>query len=261
MRARFSEECDYGIEATWQRWMRETFAEERQIRIPEVIDPWTSRRVLTSRYIDGQNLDVFSRRASQADRDGAGETIWRFHYETIFRHGVFHLDPNPGNFLFAPDAVTFLDFGRVKRASASFHECWKRLLRAPLERDEDAAKQALVDIGYVTDASSFDFRPSLALVWSWAWPSLVDKPFHFTPEHIRRAWNAWAEDNTRANVDIHADMIFLPHVMLGRSGLLTTLRARVLCRDTIVGLLYPGGGAPPPYSDAELRRFGLPQSD
>jgi hypothetical protein len=35
------------------------------------------------------------------------------------------------------------------------------------------------------------------------------------------------------------------------------LRARVQCRDSFLPLLYPDGRrVPPPYSDAELRRFG-----
>jgi hypothetical protein len=46
--------------------------------------------------------------------------------------------------------------------------------------------------------------------------------------------------------------------MFGLGGLLTTLRARVRCRDVVVAALYPDARkAPPPYSGAELRRFGL----
>jgi hypothetical protein len=64
-------------------------------------------------------------------------------------------------------------------------------------------------------------------------------------------------DTTRASVDVPADMAFLPHYLIGNTGLLATLQARVRYRPALVAHLYPGGTAPAPYSDAELRRFGL----
>jgi predicted unusual protein kinase regulating ubiquinone biosynthesis (AarF/ABC1/UbiB family) len=257
VRARFLEECDYRIEAEWQRWMHKTFAGDPLIRIPAVVDRWTSRRVLTTRYVEGQNLDVFSRSASQAERDRAGVAIWRFFMETSVRYGVVNTDLNPSNFLFARDSVTFLDFGRVKRWSLHFHEQWQRMLRAAMERNEDEAKRALVDLGYVKNQASFDFRPILALLWTWMWPCLVDEPFAFTQEYLRRAWNVIATDPTRGSIDLLPEFAFVPNLILGSTGLTVTLRARVQCRDCMIALLYPDGRAPPPYSGADLRRFGL----
>jgi hypothetical protein len=54
----------------------------------------------------------------------------------------------------------------VKRTSAAFHDQWLRIHRAVLERNEDDAKRALVDIGYVKDPASFDFRPILTSFWT-----------------------------------------------------------------------------------------------
>jgi predicted unusual protein kinase regulating ubiquinone biosynthesis (AarF/ABC1/UbiB family) len=261
MRARHLEECDYRIEADWQRRMREMFTAVPQIHIPEVVERWTSRRVFTSHYVEGQTLDVFSRRASQTERDRAGEAILRFHFQTWQQHGVFNTDSNPGNFLFAPDRVTFLDFGRVQRASATYRNHLQRMQRALFERNEDDAKRVLVDIGYVKNPATFDFRPILLIYWTWSWPCLVDRPFAFTPMYLRRVWNVLVADTTRGSVDIPADMAFYPQYMIGTLGLLTKLQARVQCRDPMVAQLYPGGNAPPPYSDAELRRFGLIEGD
>jgi predicted unusual protein kinase regulating ubiquinone biosynthesis (AarF/ABC1/UbiB family) len=261
MRARFLEECDYRIEAQWQRSFREMFAGDPQIHIPEVVDRWTSQRVLTSGYVEGQTLDVFSRRASQTERDRAGEAIWRFCFHSTTQHGVFNTDPNPGNFLFGPNSVTFLDFGRVKRTSVAFSEHWKRMYRAMFERNESEAKRVLVDMGLVKNPATFDFRPILAIFWTRAWPYFVDRPFAFTPAHLRRVWNAHSADTTRGSIDVPADMTFFALQGLGFVGVLTTLRARVRFRDGMAAYLYPGGNAPAPYSDAELRRFGLLEGD
>lgn len=258
MRARFMEECDYVLEARTQAWARATFAHDPHIAVPRVIERWSGRRVLTTTFCGGESLETFAQHASQSERDVAGETLWRFYYEGVFSHRLFNADPNPGNFLFSPRVVTFLDFGRVKRISATFHEQWKRLLRAILERNRDDAKRMLVDVGYFKDTSTEDLRHTLDLFWSWSAPCLVDGRFAFTPRYLQSSWTTFASDTARTKVDIHADMVFLPHAMFGLSGLLTTLRARPRCREIILPLVYPPGSEiPPPYTNEELRRFGL----
>ena len=53
---------------------------------------------------------------SQAERDLAGEAIYRFVFRSIYQLHAFNGDPHPGNYLFRPGGhVTFLDFGLVKR--------------------------------------------------------------------------------------------------------------------------------------------------
>lgn len=260
-RARFSEECDYRLEAKNQQRAREIYARDSDLFIPQVFDRWCSRRVITSAFVEGKSVEAFARTASRTDRDRAGAALWRFFGGAIVGSGVFHADPNPGNFLVQRDGrVACLDFGRVKRMSPEFHTHWKRIFRATLERNEDEVKRAIVDIGYLKDPAGFDFGPTLRLLWSWTWPSLVDGPFTFTPEYLKHAWDVYAADTTRASVDFHADTIFLPTIVFGVSGLLTTLRARVDCRAAVVPALYPNGGAPKPYSADELRRFGLSDS-
>ena len=69
MRARFSEECDYALEARTQKWFHSVYADDPRIEVPAVIDRWSRRRVLTSTYCHGQSLEVFARQASQTDRD------------------------------------------------------------------------------------------------------------------------------------------------------------------------------------------------
>jgi predicted unusual protein kinase regulating ubiquinone biosynthesis (AarF/ABC1/UbiB family) len=144
LRTIYSNECDYRIEAKHHQWMCRTFGGDPHIRVPELSERFTSRRVITTRYVSGTPLETFARRASQAERDAAGDTLWRFSFQTILDHGTYNADQNPGNHLFAPGQVTFLDFGRVKRVSAEFHAFWKRWLRAVLERNEDDAKRAMV---------------------------------------------------------------------------------------------------------------------
>jgi predicted unusual protein kinase regulating ubiquinone biosynthesis (AarF/ABC1/UbiB family) len=198
---------------------------------------------------------------AKAERDCAGDAIFRFYFQSMTQHRAYNTDPNPANFVFGPSSVTFLDFGRVKRTSTTFAEQWKRMLRATLERNQDDAKRAFVDMGYVKNPATFDFRSVLAICWTWWWPYLVDRPFAFTEAYLRRVWNVFSADTTRGSSDWPADLTFIPLHWIGLAGVLATLRARVPCRDGMVAYLYPGGNAPAPYSDAELRRFGLVEAD
>jgi transcriptional regulator with XRE-family HTH domain len=258
LRARFAEECDYRIEAAGQTRIGELFGDDERMHVPRVVGRWSSRRVLTTTFGEGQSLEAFARRATQAERDRAAETLWDHYWRSILKHGVFNTDPNPGNFLFTSDRVTFLDFGRVKHFSQRFHDHWRRFLRALLERNEDEAKASLVDIGYVKEPATFDFRPVLALSWMWTLPCLVSRPFDFTPSYLRRSLKLFAADTTRARVNAHPDMAFVPHVMFGLAGILCTLRASISCREAVLASVYPRGARrPPPFTDSELRKYGL----
>ena len=116
LRTRMRDELDYRIEAANVRELRGRFAGHPFVSLPEVIEPLSTRRVLTSEWIDGWSWNEFIERATPAARQRAGESIWRFAQHAIHRLGVFNGDPHPGNYRFSPDGdVTFLDFGMVKR--------------------------------------------------------------------------------------------------------------------------------------------------
>ena len=72
------EELDYEREARNQTEFHEHFSGHPFIAIPSV-DPATStRRVLTSAWVDGMSWAEFESSADQAARQRAGESIWRF---------------------------------------------------------------------------------------------------------------------------------------------------------------------------------------
>src|SRR6185312_12870125 len=103
------------------------------------------------------DFETFSRRASQSDKDRAGHLMYRFVYESIFRHGLFNADPNPGNYLFDRRGVTFLDFGCVKRFPAEHLGRWRAVARAILERDFSRATELWIESGYIPEPDGFDF--------------------------------------------------------------------------------------------------------
>ena len=93
--------------------------------MPAVVDELSTQRVLTTEWVDGLAWADFLATADPAQRQRAGEVLFRFAQGSIHRLGVFNGDPHPGNYRFLPDGrVAFLDFGLVKRWTPGE---WERL--------------------------------------------------------------------------------------------------------------------------------------
>src|SRR5207302_11508963 len=74
--------------------------------------------------------------AGPAIRSRWGETIFRFVFASLHRHGLFNADPHPGNYLFHDDGtVTFVDFGCVNRFTAERVSVMSALMDAALAGD------------------------------------------------------------------------------------------------------------------------------
>ena len=87
-------------------------ADDANIVIPAVHHSLTTRRVLTCEMMGGVDYQTFCERAPQADRNAAGETIWRFMFRAFYAYGLLYADPHPGNYRFLGGGrVAFLDIG------------------------------------------------------------------------------------------------------------------------------------------------------
>lgn len=111
---RFRQELDYENEARNQNFFRKLHADDPKIRIPEVHQERTSRRVMTTTWVDGISLAEASQKPEEIRRSYA-QAMWRFVFRGNLVGGAFNADPHPGNYLFHEDgSVTFLDFGCVQ---------------------------------------------------------------------------------------------------------------------------------------------------
>jgi predicted unusual protein kinase regulating ubiquinone biosynthesis (AarF/ABC1/UbiB family) len=68
----------------------------------------------------------------------------------IFRDGLFHADPHPGNLLVRPDGgLIFLDFGAVGHLTPAMKADIPELLEAILRRDREGILRSLKRLGFV----------------------------------------------------------------------------------------------------------------
>lgn len=145
LRSRLLEELDYRREAANQRLFADWYRGHPFIHVPDVVGALSTQKVLTTELAGGARFAEVESGWSQAERDLAGETIYRFVFRSLYRLGAFNGDPHPGNYLFEPGGrVTFLDFGLVKRFSPGEVAVFADMAQALcLERDPRRYRQLL----------------------------------------------------------------------------------------------------------------------
>jgi predicted unusual protein kinase regulating ubiquinone biosynthesis (AarF/ABC1/UbiB family) len=193
MRARFLEELDYRHEAGRQREFAARFAGHERVKIPEVIEERSSRRVLTSSFAEGIRFDEACAR-SPAERERWAETLWMFMIEGVLLHGLFNADPHPGNYLFidsrdSPEtngAVWFLDFGCTRTLRPEKVELVREAHRASaLRHDAEALGELyseMLDMPATGEGARIG-REYLKLCYA---PVLARGKFHITKEYTTK---------------------------------------------------------------------------
>jgi predicted unusual protein kinase regulating ubiquinone biosynthesis (AarF/ABC1/UbiB family) len=150
LRTRIGEELDYRQEADNQRRFAAYFDGHPTARVPQIVDELSTGRVLTSELAGGVRYgEMLS--WSQAEKDLAAETIYRFTFRSLYELRAFNGDPHPGNYLFEPGGrVTFLDFGLVKHFTQEELSPLVRMIEALCwENDPVAFRAAMEDAGFL----------------------------------------------------------------------------------------------------------------
>jgi predicted unusual protein kinase regulating ubiquinone biosynthesis (AarF/ABC1/UbiB family) len=157
LRARMADELDYRHEAECQAEFAARYRDHPFIHVPHVVPALSSRRVLTSEWVDGQTFAEFEASASPELKRHAAEVQFRFAQGSVNLYRVFNGDPHPGNYRFHPDgSVTFLDFGLVKRWQHGEMEALFPILDAILDHDAVATAQLSVEAGFLAPDHRLD---------------------------------------------------------------------------------------------------------
>ena len=105
---------------------------------------------MTSELADGARFAELAS-WSQAERDLAAETIYRFVFRSLYEAHAFNGDPHPGNYLFhGGGRVTFLDFGLVKHFTAEeLRPLVAMVKHLCVDNDPEAFRRAMEDAGFL----------------------------------------------------------------------------------------------------------------
>jgi predicted unusual protein kinase regulating ubiquinone biosynthesis (AarF/ABC1/UbiB family) len=230
LRARMVDELDYTHEARCQAELGAIYAGHPFIRIPAVVPERSSRRVLTTDWVDGLRWEDFLEQASEDVRQRAAEVLFRFAQGSIHGNGVFNGDPHPGNYRFHRDgSVTFLDFGLVKRWTPGELEQLTPVLDALLAHDEQGTTDALVAAGFLQPDHGHDPTEVWAYVSGPYVPYLSDE-FTYSREWTGSALGKLIDINGPYGGIIHSlnlptSFVILDRVVWGVSALLGRMGA------------------------------------
>jgi predicted unusual protein kinase regulating ubiquinone biosynthesis (AarF/ABC1/UbiB family) len=151
VRAMVEEELDFAREADSLETIATFFVDDPDVVLPPVVRERSSRRVLTTGFIDGVKVTDLAALAERGhDRAVLAERIVRVYCRMIFRDGLYHADPHPGNLLVLADGrLALLDFGAVARLSPEMKAGIPQLVEGVLKRNRDEIIAALRRMGFV----------------------------------------------------------------------------------------------------------------
>ncbi|MDE2385336.1 MAG: 2-polyprenylphenol 6-hydroxylase [Alphaproteobacteria bacterium] len=145
------QELDLRMEAAALSEMRENTREEPDFRVPEVFWALSSKRVLTTEWIDGTPMsDVEALRRRGLDLDALGDSVIQSFLRHAIRDGFFHADMHQGNLMVdeAGRLVAF-DFGITGRLSEGDRLFLAEILYGFITRNYRRIAQVHFDAGYV----------------------------------------------------------------------------------------------------------------
>jgi ubiquinone biosynthesis protein len=154
-----AQELDFTTEAANIARIGANFAGDATVRCPVVVPERSTRRVLTTEFIDGTKITDFATLAKRGiDRRRLAERVVTAYCKMIFVDGVYHADPHPGNIFVAPDgAIAFVDFGAVGIVAPRMREGIPEFLEGVIRRDPARITAAIRTMGFVSvDAPSGD---------------------------------------------------------------------------------------------------------
>ncbi|EFJ41361.1 hypothetical protein VOLCADRAFT_40547, partial [Volvox carteri f. nagariensis] len=158
--ARFFEELDYVHEGR----NAERFAEQMRQDLPQVVVPrtyfeYTSRRVLTTEWLEGEKL-------SQSKANDVGQLVnvgVICYLKQLLETGFFHADPHPGNLIRTPDGrLAILDFGLMTEVDDDIKYGMIEAISHLIHRDYDAIVKDFVTLDFIPEGT--DLRPILPVL-------------------------------------------------------------------------------------------------
>ena len=120
------------------------------VAFPRVVPELSRRRVLTTSFEPGAKItDLAQLDAWGLDRTELATRLVDAYARMVFRDGLYHADPHPGNLLVRPDGtIVFLDFGAVGRLTEPMRRGLAEFMLGVLLRDARRVTASLGVMGF-----------------------------------------------------------------------------------------------------------------
>jgi aarF domain-containing kinase len=165
-------ECDYEREAECQRRFKRliqqaTEEENERIRkegklsqfdppmsmfhVPDVIDEYSTKRVLTSEMVKGETIDRLASMDLET-RNRVARLLLKLCLKELFEFRFMQTDPNWSNFFYDTntDTLHLIDFGACMEFPSKFIDEYIRVVYASASKDRDTIVDASIKMGFLT---------------------------------------------------------------------------------------------------------------
>ena len=149
-------ELDFNIEALNLKRFKANFKNNPKVKVPNIYDNLSTKRVLTLEYINGIKINNKELLRQYYDLKEIANIGVEIVAEQIFVHRFFHADPHPGNLMVSEGKIVFLDFGIVGKISKEDRNALLKLVYYVAKKDEEKAAEYVIKLAKITDDSELD---------------------------------------------------------------------------------------------------------
>ncbi|MHA2788595.1 ABC1 kinase family protein [Corynebacterium sp. S7] len=157
-RRSLNDELDYRKERANQDKFVELVEDYELLTVPKTYAEYSTSRVLTMDYVQGYKItELAPTTIEDIGGPAIASSLFRFYIDTLFRYGLLHADPHPGNLFITPDNhLAILDFGMVSRVPKQARNKLIRLLISIGEGDGDQVADVLATMVHSTGELDVD---------------------------------------------------------------------------------------------------------
>jgi predicted unusual protein kinase regulating ubiquinone biosynthesis (AarF/ABC1/UbiB family) len=158
-RKQLHEETDYSREGACLQRFAGLLKDSDDFVVPEFHDDWSTPEILVMSYLEGQPIEAVTD-AAQDERNRIAAALIDLTLREVFEFNVTQSDPNFANYRYDAETgkIILLDFGATRDLDAGLAGGYQRLMRAGLEGDMGAMRQAAIEMQFIEGDGAFDDR-------------------------------------------------------------------------------------------------------
>lgn len=142
-----NKEIDFEVEKNNIKKYKKLNVQKKDLLCPDVYDSYSSKKVLTMEYIEGESIRSVYEKRSDIRKDLAEKIIGAY-VNQMFTYGYFHADPHPGNIFVDENLnIYLLDFGIVGNLSENYRYQIMKIFLGASFNEVKLITDAIIGIG------------------------------------------------------------------------------------------------------------------
>ncbi len=234
--ARLREELDYELESRHTKLYAAIFANDPMIRVPQVVDELSTKRLLTMTWLDGVRLLDYKGHPLD-DRNAIARAMFRAWWYPFSHYGVIHGDPHLGNYTVfetegRPAGINLLDYGCIRTFPVGFVQGVVDLYRGLLANDRDRVVAAYERWGF--NGLTNELIDGLTIWAKFIYGPLLDDRERIIAEGTtpgeygrKEAFSVHQILKEKGPVTVPREFVFMDRAAIGLGGVFLHLEARL----------------------------------